>query len=185
MMIPVSQLKFKCIAFICCNTASLTPSYLNVVNFKYLFTWRRSRINLSLPDELTGYLLIFEQEPPPVILRNNKSAFEHKDFVKRAIADLVYTGVVNEIDNVKFKCIAFICCNTASLTPSYLNVVNFKYFFTWRRSRINLSLPDDDGLVFEDSEESCFNVSIEALSDLLSAGFFLPNHENSEWKRNN
>ena len=47
-----------------------------------------------------GYLLIFEQEPTSVILRNNKSAFEHTDFGKRAIAYLVYTGVVKESDNV-------------------------------------------------------------------------------------
>jgi hypothetical protein len=47
-----------------------------------------------------GYLLSFKQEPPPVILRNNKSAFEHTYFVKRSIADLVHTGVVSEIDIV-------------------------------------------------------------------------------------
>ena len=47
-----------------------------------------------------GYLLTFKQKPPSVILRNNKSAFEHTDFDKRAIADLVHTCVVSEIDIV-------------------------------------------------------------------------------------
>ena len=47
-----------------------------------------------------GYLLTFKQEPPPVILRNNKPSFEHTYFAKRAIADLVHTGVVSEIDIV-------------------------------------------------------------------------------------
>ena len=72
----------------------------NIQFWKEKLLLAESSKNLVLPILEYGYLLIFEQESPPVILRNNKSAFEHKDFVKRVIADLVYTGVVNEIDNV-------------------------------------------------------------------------------------
>jgi hypothetical protein len=42
----------------------------------------------------------------------------------------------------------------------------------WRSKGFLIVVYLDDGLGFEDSEESCVNVSIEALSDLLSAGFF-------------
>jgi hypothetical protein len=46
----------------------------------------------------------------------------------------------------------------------------------WRSKGFLIVVYLDDGLGFEDSEESCFKVSKEALSDLLSAGF-LPNYE--------
>ena len=49
---------------------------------------------ILLPILEYGYLLTFKQ----VILRTNKSAFEHTYLVKRDIADLVHTGVVSEID---------------------------------------------------------------------------------------
>lgn len=35
-------------------------------------------------------------------MNNNGSAFEHKDFVKRSIADLVCTGVAKEVSTALF-----------------------------------------------------------------------------------
>jgi hypothetical protein len=209
-----------------------------------------------LPILEYDYLLTFKQEPPPVILRNNQSAFEHTDFVNRAIADLVYTGVVSEIDIVpkvvnpfsvsvnssgkerlildlrhvnkylklttfKYECVKeakVYAANKRYAFKFYLrhgyhhldmhvasqdyigvswktvNKVNYYiftclpfglssacYIFTkvvrplvkfWRSKGFLIVVYLDDGLVFEDFEESCFNVSIEALSDLLSAVFF-------------
>ena len=51
----------------------------------------------------------------------------------------------------------------------------------WRSKGFLIVVYLDDGLGFEDSEESCFKVSKEVLSDLLSTGF-LPNYEKSVWK---
>jgi hypothetical protein len=42
--------------------------------------------------------LQFDEEPPSVKLKNNKSALEHHKFVNRAITDLLITGVVCKID---------------------------------------------------------------------------------------
>ena len=44
--------------------------------------------------------LQFDEEPPSVKLKNNKSALEHHKFVNRAITDLFITGVVCKIDSL-------------------------------------------------------------------------------------
>jgi hypothetical protein len=78
----------------------LRADYIKIYNFGKKNCYWQIVKKIVLPILEYGYLLTFKQEPPPVILRNNKSAFEHTDFDKRAIADLVHTGVVSEIDIV-------------------------------------------------------------------------------------
>jgi hypothetical protein len=78
----------------------LRADYIKIYNFGKKNCYWQIVKKIVLPILEYGYLLTFKQEPPPVILRNNKSAFGHTYFVKRAIADLVHTGVVSEIDIV-------------------------------------------------------------------------------------
>ena len=60
--------------------------------------------NLVLPILEYGYFLQFDEEPPSVKLKNNKSALEHHKFVNRAIADLLITGVVCKISSKSIVC---------------------------------------------------------------------------------
>ena len=49
--------------------------------------------NLALPILEYGCFLQFDEEPPSVKLKNNKSAVEHHRFVNRTITDLLITGL--------------------------------------------------------------------------------------------
>jgi hypothetical protein len=55
--------------------------------------------NLVLPILEYGYFLQFDEEPPSVKLKNNKSALEHHRFVNRTITDLLITGLLCKIDS--------------------------------------------------------------------------------------
>ena len=76
-----------------------------------------------------------------------------------------------------FTCLPF---GLSSACYIFIKVVRPLDTFWWSKGFLTV-VYQDDGLVFEDSEESWFKVSKEALSDLLSVGF-LPNYEKSVWK---
>ena len=44
-----------------------------------------------------GYRIPFLTTPPRVMLNNNRSAHEHKDFVAKAILELLETGRIKEV----------------------------------------------------------------------------------------
>ena len=75
---------------------------------------------------------------------------------------------VNKVNYYIFTCLPF---GLSSACYIFIKVVRPLVKF-WRSKGFLIVVYLDDGLGFEDSEESCVNVSIEALSDLLSAGFF-------------
>jgi hypothetical protein len=66
----------------------------NIQFWKEKLLLAESSKNLVLPILEYGYLLTFKQEPPSVILRNNKSAFEHTFCVKRSIAKVFLSKIV-------------------------------------------------------------------------------------------
>ena len=49
-----------------------------------------------------GYKIPFFSTPTPVILKNNRSALDHKSFVEQAIHDLLIRGLVVECSNVPY-----------------------------------------------------------------------------------
>ena len=56
--------------------------------------------NLVLSILEYGYFLQFDEEPPSVKLKNNKSTLEHHKFINHAITDLLIIGVVCKIDSL-------------------------------------------------------------------------------------
>ena len=84
---------------------------------------------------------------------------------------------VNKVNYYIFTCLPF---GLISACYIFTKVVRPLDTF-WRSKGFLIVVYLDNGLGFEDSEESCFKVSKEVLSDLLSAGF-LPNYEKSVWK---
>ena len=79
---------------------------------------------------------------------------------------------VNKDNYYIYTCLPFGLSSTCYIFTKVVHpLVKF-----WRSKGFLIVVYLDDGLGFEDSEESCFKVSKEALSDLLSAGF-LPNYE--------
>ena len=62
--------------------------------------WKDIGCNDAIMDVIReGYRIPFIDNPPGVVLRNNRSALEHKEFVTEAIKELLETGRIEEVEN--------------------------------------------------------------------------------------
>ena len=72
----------------------------NIIFWKEKLLLADSSRNLVLPILEYGYFVQFDEEPPSVKLKNNKSTLEHHKFINHAITDLLIIGVVCKIDSL-------------------------------------------------------------------------------------
>ncbi|CAG2244133.1 unnamed protein product [Mytilus edulis] len=64
----------------------------NVDNFDSFYDYESDLIE-------NGYKIPLIKEPESVLLRNNKSALEHKDFVEKAVQELIDASLIKDVSN--------------------------------------------------------------------------------------
>ncbi|CAG2237876.1 unnamed protein product [Mytilus edulis] len=150
--------------------------------------WKNIHASKFILDLIeNGYKIPLINEPESVLLRNNKSALEHKDFVEKAVQELIDASLIKEVSNRPHVVNPLTVSINSSVLP--FGLCSAGYVFTkvvrpliahWRKDGIKITVYLDDGLCLAETEKLCCEQSVRVKNDLILSGF-VPNKDKCIW----
>ncbi|VDI53185.1 Hypothetical predicted protein [Mytilus galloprovincialis] len=150
--------------------------------------WKNINASKFILDLIeNGYKIPLINEPESVLLRNNKSALEHKDFVEKAVQELIDASLIEEVSNRPHVVNPLTVSINSSVLP--FGLCSAGYVFTkvvrpliahWRKDGIKITVYLDDGLCLAETEKLCCEQSVRVKNDLILSGF-VPNKDKCIW----
>ncbi|CAG2232672.1 unnamed protein product [Mytilus edulis] len=109
-----------------------------------------------------GYKIPLINEPESVLLRNNKSALEHKDFVEKAVQELIDASLIEEVSNrphvvnqltVSINLSGLYLQNLIQSANHYSAIESAFYGIKWAHNFVGVANPCDSEMRFQQKKK--------------------------------